>query len=203
MYSCGGECNGNTYALSVASHTGSTWVLEYDIKVQGIGGASGYTGSSSDLVHAISFKDFMSSSNLSAFSVVQAPGGAANWTVNNHELNANGCGGGASLAQKVCVESNTSTGGAALTGPYPSILTWQVKFTDSIDTVNVSAGDIKFLYIDSTGNKVGSLGSWSIGIGTGTATVPEPSAFLLLGTTLALLGSLLTRSLRRGSRPTT
>jgi hypothetical protein len=57
VFSCSGgsDCNGNTYAVSVVSHTGNTYVIEYDVKVAGIGGSNGYTGNATDVVEAYLF----------------------------------------------------------------------------------------------------------------------------------------------------
>ena len=86
IYGCSGgsACNGNDYAVSVVSHTGSTYVMEYDIKVAAIGGPTGYTGSASDVVEAIGIKSFLSGNNISGLTVLEAPGGAADWRLRDH-----------------------------------------------------------------------------------------------------------------------
>jgi hypothetical protein len=152
-FSCGGDCNGNLYAVSMLSHSGNTYTLEYDIQV-----TNSYTGGPSDFINAVSLKDFVS--DFTSPLLIEAPGGVSNWNVSSHGITANGCGEG--NTKSLCAQS-TGTGTALFSGSTPAgILSWVFQFDSSSD-LNPSA-HIKYLYVNSEGSKVGSLGSWDLTI---------------------------------------
>lgn len=193
VYSCtaGTACDGNAYALYVKSHVGDTYQLEFDIDV-----LSTYTGNQwSDVVETVEAKDFLSAGTFSNLSLVSAPGGVGDWTLSPDELNANGCTGGAHVGTNICAGAiGGSYPGAPLIGP-GQILSWVFQF-DTTSTL-ASTGHIKYEYEDSSGNKVGSLGSWDIGIQPPPSSVPEPGTLILFGSALAGLAALRLRR-RRG-----
>ena len=181
LFGCtaGTDCNGNAYAVSVVSHVGNTYQLELDIQV-----LPTYTGNQwTDTVEAVALKDFVSA--FSNFSLVSAPGGVGSWTLNQHELDANGC------------QNGNSHGLCAVAEPGPGftsgdILSWVFQF-DTLDFLNTTS-HIKYEYEDASGKKIGSLGSWDIVIQDCTGRTctplqqaPEPQTLALLGLGLLAL----------------
>jgi hypothetical protein len=68
-------------------------------------------------------------------------------------------------------------------------LTWVFQF-DTTGGLNGTA-ELKYRYVDSEGGKVGSLGSYDIGIQPGkppNSTVPEPVSLSLVGSGLFAIG---------------
>jgi hypothetical protein len=187
IYSCpdASKCNGNEYAVFVASQSGNNYILQVDIKV-----TSNYTGNQfTDNVVALAIK--LGGLTFSNGDINSVPGG--NWTFSTNELNANGCDGGGT--NSLCAEANSFADGANLVGA-DTILSWQFKFNSpasSIETVH-----LKYLYssgTDSNGGfiKVGSLGSFDIHVQDGPdgddPGVPEPSTFALVGIAAIAIGA--------------
>ncbi len=158
--------NGNEYAVFVKSHVGDTYQLQLNIHV-----LSTYTGNKwTDYVEAVALKNFATSFTQS--SLVSAPDALSNWTFFNKELTANGCEGGNTSV--LCAKANIPTyKGAAVSGP-DIVLSWVFQF--DAETLNRTA-ELKYLYVDADGKKIGSLGSWDIPI----QQSPEPLSMLLLG----------------------
>lgn len=176
------DCNGNLYAVSAVNTTGNTWQLTVDIQV-----TNGYTGNQfTDLVDAISINGFASS--YSNFSLLSDPGGT--WDYIPGGLDANGCNGNGAFE---CVQADTLASAAPL-GAAGNVLEWVFQF----DTTSLSdTTHLKYLYVDTNGTKIGSLGSFDIdtqtgggGGGTLGGPTPEPITFALVGGALVALGLL-------------
>jgi len=174
------QCNGNEYAVTELSHTGNTYQLELDIHV-----LSTYTGNQfTDLINAVQLKDFASGTITNA-SIVSAPGGLSDWnSLSPDELSANACDGGSGGTVRMCDQAKSPSLGMAF--GLGDTLSWVFQF-DTTGTLN-STAEIKFLYVTSSGDKVGSLGSYAIGIQN--SSVPEPVTFSLVGGGLVALGLL-------------
>lgn len=195
IYGCAvstSKCNGNDYAVFVKSHAGNTWQLQLDIKA-----LNSYTGNQwTDVVGAIQLKDFAPS--YSNISLVAAPDGTSNWTLSDNELNANGCAGGS--GSKGCVyASGSGYAGASFTAG--DILSWVIQFDA---TGLYSTASLKYLYLTSSGDKIGDLGSWDIGIQPDApfvpeTHVPEPGTVALLGVGLISLGAARRRTIAAGN----
>jgi len=176
------QCNGNEYAVSQLSHVGNTFQLELDIHI-----LSTYTGDQfTDFVNAVQLKNF-AGGTITGTSIVSAPGGLSLWNLVPNELSANGCAGGSSGTVRMCGEAKSPSLGAAF--GLGDTLTWVFQF-QTTGSLN-STAELKYLYVDSEGEKVGSLGSYDIGIQTEknlSAAVPEPVSLSLVGTGLFAIG---------------
>ncbi len=121
VYSCGGgsACDGNLYAVWVVSQTATSYVLDVGIQV-----TSGYIGSTTDFVSALSIIPDNNSSFTGA-SLTGHPAGI--WSLQSGGLNAGGCSG--SGAPFVCAGATGM--GANLftyvnaTSSTPNLLVWQ------------------------------------------------------------------------------
>lgn len=186
-YSCpdASLCNGNLYAVDLASLGGTSYQATVSIDV-----TNSYTGNQwSDVVNSIQLKDFAPSFTNAV--LTGAPTALSDWTSNSLELGAGGCSGGS--GNKVCIGyTGGSPFGVGFTGG--DILTWTFTF----DAASVyDTAHLKYLYLDgagdSTTNKVGSLGSFTIG-----ENVPEPATPALMGLGLLMLGFMSRRRKGRG-----
>lgn len=174
------QCNGNEYAVTELSNIGNTYQLELDIHV-----LATYTGNQfTDLVNAVQLKNFASGTITNA-SVVSAPGGLSLWNpLSPNELSANACDGGSTGAPRMCDQAKSPSLGAAF--GLGDTLSWVFQF-DTTGTLNTTA-EIKYIYVTSGGDKIGSLGSYAIGIQN--SSVPEPLSMSLVGGGLVALGLL-------------
>ena len=89
-FSCpaGADCEGATYGLKLTDVTDlGGGVFEYEV-TYGIK-TTGYTGDSTDFIHAVSFKDVVSS--FTDLALTSAPGGVAAWDLVDSGLGADGC----------------------------------------------------------------------------------------------------------------
>lgn len=176
------QCNGNEYAVMELSNIGSTFQLELDIHI-----LSTYTGDQfTDFVNTVQLKSF-ASETITNTSIVSAPGGLSFWNLlSPDELNANGCDGGSSGTVRMCAEAKFPSLGAAF--GLGDTLTWVFQF-DTTGSLN-STSELKYRYVDSEGEKIGSLGSYDIGIQIPTVHNPEPFSLSLVGTGLLVIGLL-------------
>jgi len=176
------QCNGNEYAVMELSNIGSTFQLELDIHI-----LSTYTGNQfTDFVNTVQLKSF-ASGTITNTSIVSAPGGLSFWDLRSpDELNANGCDGGSGGTLRLCDQAKSPSLGAAF--GLGDTLVWVFQF-DTTGSLN-STSELKYRYVDSEGEKIGSLGSYDIGIQTNTVENPEPVSISLVGGGLVVLGLL-------------
>jgi hypothetical protein len=194
VYSCGGgsACNGNLYAVWVASQTATSYVLDVGIQVtSNYLTANGGPGSNSDFINALSVIPDNQESSTAA-SLLSHPAGI--WNVLSGS-STGGCKGTA--APTVCAGANgmganlfTYNAGVFI----PNLDIWQFTITGTPPSLGDTA-HLSFNYINNLGATVGSSGSFNVAIqciGGGACAggnfdspdvtgVPEPTTSALIG----------------------
>lgn len=186
-FSCpsGASCEGATYGLKLTDVTDlGGGVFEYEVTF-GIK-TTGYTGDPGDYIHAVSFKDVVSS--FTDLALTSAPGGVAAWQLVSSGLDADGCKIGGELG--VCAEALSFGVPVSPAGEF----FWTFTF-ESTDATPGPTGHIKFLYVDDELDKKGDfkksggLGSFDVPLqppdGPPPPPVPEPATIALMGMALA------------------
>lgn len=173
----GGNCFGSTYTLTYTT-TSNPNIFDVNLAID----ATGYTGTSTNLLNAVSLKIASKTSEISSVSLLSAP--ATFSTTESGGLNANGCSG--SGGGFFC--SGSSTNGLAVggSGDVYNFL-WQVQLTSPSDLfLGADEASVKALYVTMAGKQNGNT-SAPITLDPGGSPVPEPSSIVLLGT--GLLGA--------------
>jgi len=162
-------CQGSIYTLlydptPVGTTNGST-IYEITLRID----TSGYDGGGVR-IGDVAFKV---APKLDAVSIIDAPGGAGDWTTGLGGLNANGC--DSNPNNGFACAASTDAGNAAVPdGTYEWVFNATVPngtlFTDAF------AASIKARYLDGDGEKVGDLVSENITL----QVIPEPGTLLLL-----------------------
>ena len=185
-FSCpsGATCEGATYGLKLTDVTDlGGGVFEYEVTF-GID-TTGYTGDSTDFIHAVSFKSVVSS--FTDLALTSAPGGVGTWHLVSSGLDADGCKLGGELA--ACAESTSFGTPVSPAGQFFWVFTFK-----STDATPGPTGHIKFLYVadelDKKGDfkKTGGLGSFDVPLqppDEENPPVPEPATLALFGMALA------------------
>ena len=169
-------CQGGVYELlynpvPLASDADST-VYGVVLRID----TTGYTGDGAS-IGDVAFKV---SPNLDGVSVLDAPGGAGDWSSILGNLNANGCNDNADNSGFGCAAS-TDDGNATL--PFAGIYQWIFAADVPNGTLLTDAfeASIKVRFLDADGDKTGDLVSENITL----QVVPEPGTLLLLAGGLA------------------
>ena len=186
-FSCpaGADCEGSTYGLKLTDVTDlGGGVFEYEV-TYGIK-TTGYTGDSTDFIHAVSFKDVVST--FTDLALTSAPGGLAGWELVDSGLAADGCKIQGELA--ACAEALSFGVPVSPAGEFFWVFTFK-----STDATPGPTGHIKFMYVDDELDKkgdfkkVGGLGSFDIPLqppdDDTPPPVPEPATMALFGMALA------------------
>jgi hypothetical protein len=191
-FSCppGAECAGSTYGLKLtdAKDLGGG-VFEYEV-TYGIKTTGAYTGSSTDFIHAVSFKSVVS--DFTDLTLKSAPGGIGGWDVSEKGRSASGPGCKDGGEHAACAEAK-GFGVSVAPGEY----FWTFSFK-STDATPGPTGHIKFLYVTDTlthkdeYRKRGTLGSFDVPLQPRDPPppppphdVPEPATMALFGMALA------------------
>lgn len=197
--SCPGDsaCNGNSYTATYTQIDLDTWTIQIDVNV-----LSSYTGTlGSDKLTALAIKP--AGTNITNGSLVSSPGDLFSYFdtgLNNG--GGGGCGGGD--AGFLCAGAGA---GAGATVEQDDVLSFVFQLdAESLGTIT----HLKYLYIDASGKKVGSLGSFDIPLLSrctngdcepctdgNCGDVPTPASAALLG--IGLVAFSLVRSRRRAS----
>lgn len=181
------SCNGGIYTLTYSgapissTSTTQTFQITLTIDTSGVAGVL----PSAAAIDAASIKVSSSASSASLFSVV--PGSLSDWNVVPGGINAGGCSGSGSGFE--CADWIASGPGVSIGGT----LQWTFDVTIPTGTLftGLNEASIKARYVDSNGNKVGSLVSEKITL----QKVPEPGTMVLLGAGLLGLAALRRRHL--------
>jgi hypothetical protein len=165
-----GTCQGSIYEIT---YTGTpqpdldpnheTWRITYTIDT------TGYNGGGTHL-DTVALKV---SAQLTAASLVSAPGGPSNWNEWMGGLNANGCSGSGSGFD--CVAAKAVGTSPVVPG---SVYTWVFDLTVANGALftGTDASTVKARYVDNGGAKVGALVSEAITL----EVVPEPATLALV-----------------------
>jgi hypothetical protein len=185
-FSCpsGASCEGATYGLKLTDVTDlGGGLFEYEITF-GVK-TDGYDGDATDFLHAVSFKDVVSS--FTDLALTSAPGGVGAWDLLDSGLAADGCKITGETA--VCAEAKSFGVPVSPGAEYFWVFTFK-----STDATPGPTGHIKFMYVDDELDKqgdfkkVGSLGSFDLPLqppDDDTPDVPEPATMALFGMALA------------------
>jgi hypothetical protein len=178
-FSCtaGNACNGATYALGITDVRPLASGAYRYTALFGID-TTGYTGRTTDYVHAVSFKNVVG--DMFNLQLIDAPGGVAAWLgASAAGLNAAGCTTGGQLG--AC--ASAANFGAAVG------LAQQLFWTFTFESFRGTPGrwaHIKYRYVMDTLNRrgefrpTGSLGSFNVPVQQ-LNNVPEPASLSLFG----------------------
>jgi hypothetical protein len=166
-----GTCQGSTYELlydpvPVGSNATST-IWEITLRID----TTGYTGSGVR-IDDVAFKI---SPNLNGVTLLDAPGGAGNWTALSGGINAGGCQGNGANGFGCATSNSTSVA----TLPFAGIYEWEFNAFLPIGTslkIDPLDASVKARYVTANGGKVGDL----VSEGSTLQVVPEPGTALLL-----------------------
>jgi PEP-CTERM motif len=173
----GANCFGSTYTLIIgdandANSTTYTAALIID--------TAGYNGGQA-FIDAVDVK-VVNSLISNTFALTLAPGGAANWqTTFNTGQAATDCGSGGGFF--ICARDPDPNDLA----PVGGILEWDWTFSSND---SIAFGHIGASYNNAAGTVEGQNTSISNATGTPGGKIPEPSALILLGSGLLVVGGL-------------
>lgn len=163
----GKDCNGATVGVELFD-LGSG-----DYRIDVVFDFAGYTGSQSNVLHAVQIKEFTTGSvtNASVEFAGKTSTAFTGWGLVSNELNANGCGGGGGGVERLCAEANDADGAGALVYDKDNYLTATFSFFFTTDGKVDDGLHLKFLYENTAGKKKGDLGSFDIPY---TRYTPDP-----------------------------
>ncbi|OIQ91466.1 PEP-CTERM motif protein [mine drainage metagenome] len=145
-----------------------------------------YTAGGSYL-NSLAFK-VNNNSTFTNFSLLSTPDGTSNWNIVPGGLSSNGC--NSSGARWMCITDTSNSGKGYSITPLSSHTSDKYVFEFDGVTLTSAGVELKANYVDSYGNKVGSLISAPI---TPVSAVPEPQTYAMMLAGLCLIGFILYR----------
>lgn len=172
--------NGAVYTMTDTQIAANKYIFTLNIDL------TNYTAGGSYL-NSLAFQ-VNGNSSFTKFSLLSTPDALSNWNTVSGGLNASGCSG--TGAPWMCITNTSNSGKGYSITPLSSHASDKYVFEFDGVTLTSAGVELKANYVDSYGNKVGSLISAPI---TPVSAVPEPQTYAMMLAGLCLIGFIVYR----------